>query len=146
MRRRQLFQQLEYTHVTHEDILVSVHDIIIFDTFWHFRSMFILKIVKKGWSNGPNHFDIPLLLVLLAVCTLLVVVHLIDFDWQSAGLRYWTSCLVIMTDDPARIRHQGLCLDQIYMDMVIWWKIRRSSMSVASSTVACQLTSATNFC
>ena len=103
MRRRQLFQQLEYTHVTHEDILVSVHDIIIFDTFWHFRSMFILKIVKKGWSNGTNHFDIPLLLVLLAVCTLLVVVHLIDFDWQSAGLRYWTSCLVIMTDDPARI-------------------------------------------
>ena len=30
MRRRQLFQQLEYTHVTHEDILVSVHDIILF--------------------------------------------------------------------------------------------------------------------
>ena len=59
MRRRQLFQQLEYTHVTHEDILVSVHDIIIFDTFWHFRTMFILKIVKKGWY-GPNHFDIPL--------------------------------------------------------------------------------------
>ena len=89
--------------MTHEDILVSVHDIIIFDTFWHFRSMFILKIVKKGWYGIPNHFDIPLLLVLLAVCTLLVVVHLIDFDWQSAGLRYWMSCLVIMTDDPARI-------------------------------------------